>query len=139
MDWVYWYSFIISILVVLFLSLVVVLILGETLKQSLTGYNCIAVLAGKEHDEEADGPGWKLVHDAVFCPPASADHGLLLVIATLVLDVTIPRDHVMPCLSIPLVFLGNCSACKAELIRSPTVMSTIFGAVPTSSTKLSLF
>ena len=124
---------------VLLLSLVVVSILVRNLKRAIAGYNAIAVLANKEHDEEVDGTGWKFVHGAVFCPPASADHGLRLVVAAPILEVTIPRDHVMPCLSIPLVFLGNCSACKAELIRSPTVMSTIFGAVPTSSTKLSLF
>ena len=59
---VHLYSITDSILLVLFLSPVVVSILGETLKQSPTGYNAIAVLA----DKEADGTGWKLIHDAVF-------------------------------------------------------------------------
>ena len=98
------------------LSLVVVSILVRNLKQDVASYNGIAVLANKEHDEEVDGTGWKFVHGAVFCPPASADHGLRLVVAAPVLDVTIPRDHVVPCLSVLLVFLGACSACKADFI-----------------------
>ena len=115
-EWVHLYSFIVSILVVLLLSLVVVSILVRNLKRAIAGYNAIAVLANKEHDEEVDGTGWKFVHGAVFCPPASADHGLRLVVAAPVLDVTIPRDHVVPCLSVLLVFLGACSACKADFI-----------------------
>ena len=55
MEWVYWYSFIVSILVVLFLSLVVVSILVQNLKRAIAGYNAIAVLANKEHDEAVDG------------------------------------------------------------------------------------
>ena len=129
-----------SILVVLFLLLVVVSILVWNLKQSLASYNAIAVLAGKEQDdEEVDGTGWKLVHNAVFCPPASADHGLILVVVAPVLDVTIPRNHVVPCLSILLVFLGAYSTWKADLIGWFTMMSTIFCAIPISSTLWSPF
>ena len=116
---------------VLFLSLVVVSIVVRNLKQSLAGYKAIAILADKEQDSDVDETGWKLVHDTVFHPPASADHGLILVVVAPVLDVTIPRNHVVLCLSIPLVFLGACSTCKTKLIGWFTMMSTIFCAIPT--------
>ena len=117
---------------VLFLSLVVVSIVVRNLKQSLADYNAIVVLADKEQDnEEVDGPVGSLsTTPSSIRPPLLAIVFFLVVVAP-VLDVTIPRNHVVPCLSILLVFLGACSVRKAEFIRSPTMMSTIFCAIPT--------
>ena len=129
-----------SILVVLFLLLVVVSILVWNLKQSLADYNAIVVLADKEQDnEEVDGPVGSLsTTPSSIRPPLLAIVFFLVVVAP-VLDVTIPRNHVVPCLSILLVFLGAYSTWKADLIGWFTMMSTIFCAIPISSTLWSPF
>ncbi|KAJ8612565.1 hypothetical protein CTAYLR_007198 [Chrysophaeum taylorii] len=77
---VHWFSIVNSLMIVVCLTGMVAMILARNLRRDISQYNKVST------DEEVDDPheetGWKLVHQDVFRPPASAPMLLCVFVGT---------------------------------------------------------
>ncbi|KAJ1453021.1 hypothetical protein M885DRAFT_525240 [Pelagophyceae sp. CCMP2097] len=68
---VHWFSIVNSLMIVLCLSGMIAMILARNLRRDISQYNRVAQTE-EDAEAHAEETGWKLVHQDVFRPPASA-------------------------------------------------------------------